>query len=148
MSSFWGTCQDDDRTDASLLGIAWPFNMVNVDNPHFVHTVDMIMEKILVNDGLYRYEHDEYDGWMYRGYHRKKGAGYWPLLNFWLVTVLHKMGRKKEAEHIFDKTINDIGEDGLIAEQIFNNNIQKAVSPLCWSHNMFIFAALELGLGE
>lgn len=137
---------DDDRTDASLLGISWPFNMVDVDHPHFIHTVDMIMEKILVNDGLYRYEHDEYDGWMYRGYHRKKGVGYWPLLNFWLVTILHKMGRKKEAEHLFQKTMDDIGEDGLIAEQVFNNNIQKAVSPLCWSHNMFIFAAQELGV--
>lgn len=138
---------DDKRTDASLLGLIWPFDMIEPDHPYAKKTVEQILEKIVIDNGLYRYEHDEYDGWMYRGNHRKKGAGYWPLLNFWLAIVLNRMGRKDEAMKYYQKAIDDIdGKTGLIAEQVFNNDIQKAVSPLCWSHAMFIFASKELGI--
>lgn len=139
---------DDDRTDASLAGIIWPFNMIDPADPICHRTVDMIIEKITLDNGVYRYEHDEYDGWMYRGFHRKKGAGYWPLLNFWLAIALEKMGRREEAERYYWKAVNDVPGNGLIAEQVFSNDIQKAVSPLCWSHNMFILASKELGLLE
>lgn len=139
---------DDDNIDASLPGIIWPFNMIDPNDPICHKTVDMIMDKIAKDDGIYRYEHDEYDGWMYRGFHRKKGAGYWPLLNFWLAIALDKMGRREEGLKYYWKAVNDVPEDGLIAEQVFNNDIQKAVSPLCWSHNMFVLASREMGLLE
>jgi len=137
---------DDDRIDASAMGIVWPFDMINPNDEVSHNTINKIIEKLAVNNGIYRYEHDEYDGWMYRGFHRKKGAGYWPLLNFWLAIVLNKMGRSDEAEKYFWKAVEDVPETGLIAEQVFNNDIQKAVSPLCWSHNMFILACRELGI--
>jgi GH15 family glucan-1,4-alpha-glucosidase len=139
---------NDKNIDASLLGLAWPFEIVDYDNPDFVRTVDLIIEKLAPNDGVYRYEQDEYDGWMYRGFHRKKGAGYWPLLNFWLAIVLSKMGRKEEAERYYNKVLDEMDKSGLIAEQIFDNDIQKAVSPLCWSHVMFLFATKELGYNK
>lgn len=137
---------DDDRIDASLIGLAYPFGIVGYDDEAFVNSINVITKKISINDGIYRYKHDEYDGWMYRGFHRKKGAGYWPLLNFWLAIALNRMGRKDEALKYYHKAVSDVGDDGLIAEQVFNNDIQKAVSPLCWSHNMFILATIELGL--
>ena len=140
---------DDDHTDASLLGLAWPFDMIDVKDPLYTRTVEIMLEKIVINGGLHRYELDEYDGWMYRGFHRKKGAGYWPLLSFWLAIVLDKMGRREEALKYYFKVLDDIDlNTGLIPEQIFNNDLQKAVSPLCWSHSMFVLATKELGLLE
>ena len=139
---------DDKNIDASLIGLIWPFQIVSPDSEVAKDTVRRVIDEIVIRDGLYRYAHDQYDGWMYRGVPRNKGAGYWPLLNFWLAIVLNNMGRRVEALKYYGKVMNDIKEDGLIAEQIFENDIQKAVSPLCWSHVMFIFATKELGLLE
>jgi GH15 family glucan-1,4-alpha-glucosidase len=33
-----------------------------------------------------------------------------------------------------------------IPEQFFANRIQVSVSPLCWSHSMFVIASRKLGL--
>ncbi len=137
---------NDDHIDASLLGLVWPFNLIDPKSPEMTKTVDEIITKLSPADGVHRYENDEYDGWMYQTMHRKKGAGYWPLLNFWLAIVLNRMDRKDEALKYFNKVIEDIPENNLIPEQIFTNNIQKAVNPLCWSHGMFILAAKELNL--
>lgn len=53
------------------------------------------------------------------------------------------MGKKEEAMKYYRKVINSI--DKFIPEQIFDNNIQKCVSPLGWSHAMFVLASKELG---
>ncbi len=136
---------NDERIDASILGIIWPFEIVKLDNPLAKETVRLIEKKLVKDFGIYRYEHDEYDGWMYERLHRKKGAGYWPLLNFWMSIILAKMGEDKKAKNYYNKVINSINSE-FIPEQIFNNNIQRCVSPLCWSHTMFILASKELGL--
>jgi len=108
------------------------------------NTIKEIEKKLVKDFGVYRYENDEYDGWMFDTNHRKKGAGYWVLLNFWMSVVLCKMNRRKEAERYYFKVIDSVG--GLyLPEQIFSNKIQKSTSPLCWSHSMFIFASKELG---
>jgi hypothetical protein len=56
------------------------------------------------------------------------------------------MNRREDALRYYYKVLNDLPDTDYIPEQIFNNDIQKAVSPLCWSHNMFLFATKELGL--
>jgi glucoamylase len=139
---------NDKNVDASMIGLIWPFEIISPDSERAENTVRKIIDEIVICDGLHRYAHDQYDGWMYRGFHRNKGAGYWPLLNFWLALVLNKMGRHEEALKYYNKVMNAIQDDCLIAEQIFENDIQKSVSPLCWSHVMFIFATHELGLLE
>ena len=134
---------NDERIDASLLGFVWPLEIVSPKNKLAQNTVKMI-EKILVkNFGVYRCEYDNYDGWMFEKKLRNKGAGYWPLLNFWMSIILNKMGRKKEALKYYNKVIDSTNK--FIPEQVFDNNIQKSVSPLCWSHAMFILASKELG---
>lgn len=134
---------NDERIDSSLLGLVWPFEIVTPSDPLVKNTIRKIIEKLVKNYGVYRYEHDEYDGWMFRTIHRKKGAGFWPLLNFWMSIVLNRMGRKKEALGYYSRVINSV--KNFIPEQIFDNKIQKSVSPLCWSHAMFIIASRELG---
>ena len=113
-----------------------------------VRTIRLIENNLVSKGGVHRYEHDEYDGWMYGKtnsmMNRKKGAGYWPLLNFWMSICLSKSGRRAKALQYYNKVIDDL-EDSFIPEQIFKNKIQVSVSPLCWSHTMFVLASKELG---
>ncbi len=134
----------DPRIDASILGLVWPFQIVKPLDSLMLRTVDLIEKKLVRHWGVYRYEGDEYDGWMYRDMHRKKGAGFWPLLNFWLAIVLSRQGKKAKARRYFNQAIKNIELD--IPEQIFANSYQKSVSPLAWSHAMFLFACRELEL--
>lgn len=136
---------NDERIDASMLGIIWPFEVVKAKSLLAKNTVKLIEEKLVKDFGVYRYEHDEYDGWMYKGFHRKKGAGFWPLLNFWMSIVLYRMGKRKRSLNYYNKVLDCIKEEEFIPEQIFNNVTQKSVSPLCWSHAMFILASKEFG---
>ena len=137
---------NDERIDASLLGLIWPFDVNGLPEDIIMAIINKIEKTIVTNYSVYRYEHDEYDGWMYnKNIHRRKGAGYWPLLNFWMSIAHKKLGNKEEAEKYFYKVIDDV-KVNFIAEQIFNNPHQVSVSPLCWSHAMFVIAAKELEL--
>lgn len=62
----------DTRVDASLLGLVWPFGLVAADDRRARTTFDLIEKHLVKDQGVHRYEHDEYDGWMYKDLHRKK----------------------------------------------------------------------------
>ncbi|MFH1682455.1 MAG: glycoside hydrolase family 15 protein [Candidatus Woesearchaeota archaeon] len=134
----------DDRVDASLLGLTWPFEIVSSTDKRMINTVRLMEQQLVRKGGVPRYEHDEYDGWMYKNMNRKKGAGYWPLLNFWMSIYFSKAGNKKKALQYYNRVLGDLTTD-FIPEQIFDNKIQISVSPLCWSHTMFVLASKELG---
>jgi len=74
----------------------------------------------------------------------KIGAGRWPLLNFWASICLSKNDYKEEAFKYYNWVIDSV--ENYIPEQIFQNNFQKSISPLAWSHSMFIIASSELNL--
>jgi len=128
----------DERIDSSVLGLVYPFERIKPNDCRMLSTVKEIEDKLVVNGGVHRYEHDEYDGWMYEGFHRKKGAGSWPLLNFWLSIYYSKLGERDKARKYFMWVVDKV--DDFIPEQIFENNIQVSVSPLAWSHVMFLIA--------
>jgi GH15 family glucan-1,4-alpha-glucosidase len=129
--------------DASMLGLVYPFGVYSAIDRRIVATVDEIEKKIVVDGGVHRYEHDEYDGWMYENEHRKKGAGAWPLLNFWISIYYAMVGNKAKALQYYNWVLDRVEE--FIPEQIFDNSIQVSVRPLCWSHSMFVLATKELG---
>jgi GH15 family glucan-1,4-alpha-glucosidase len=104
-----------------------------------------IEKKLLNNGGVHRYENDEYDGWMFEMMHRKKGAGAWPLLNFWMAIYYSIKGDKDRAEKYYYWVLEKINDADCIPEQIFENDIQVSVSPLLWSHSMFVVASKYLG---
>ncbi len=138
----WGELPDD-SIDASLLGLVWPFDTVERDEK-LERTVELIEEKLLTYTGVKRYEKDMYDGMIHHTRHVKKGAGGWPLLYFWYLVALKKLGREAEAKENFEDYLERI--DGkYIPEQIFSNDIQNSIKPLAWSHAMFVVAADELG---
>jgi len=134
----------DERIDASMLGLVYPFEVFDPSGKKIKSTVKEIEKKLVIGGGVHRYEHDDYDGWMFDGFHRKKGAGAWPLLNFWLSIYYSKLGKKRKAEKYFDWVVDRI--DDYIPEQMFDNDIQVSVSPLTWSHVMFLLAGRKLGL--
>lgn len=133
--------------DSSMLGLVWPFSIIDVKDKRITSTVKIIEEKLFSPEGIRRYEHDEYEGEIEMGwFHFKQGAGAWPLINFWLAIVLSKMARKNEAEKYFWQVLNQLGNDLLIPEQMFpKKDPRVGVKPLLWSHMMFIHAAKELG---
>ena len=134
----------DRRIDASMMGLVYPFQVYAADDPRMVATIGEIEKKLAINGGIHRYEHDEYDGWMYETTHRKKGAGAWPLLNFWLSIYYSVKGDPERARNYYTWVLKRTGDH--IPEQIFENDIQVSVSPLLWSHAMFILASSHLGL--
>lgn len=134
---------NDERIDASALGLVYPFDLFRVDDPRISATVEQIEKKLVVHGGVHRYEDDEYDGWMYGGLHRKKGAGAWPILNFWLSIYYAKLGDREKALQYYNWPLDRV--QGFLPEQIFENNLQISVAPLCWSHAMQIIASKELG---
>ena len=137
---------DDQRVDGSLLGLVWPSELISTKDERMMKTVETIEEKIVEDFGVYRYENDEYDGWMYKKrMQREKGAGYWPLLNFWMVIYYQRDGNRGKALKYYNKVLKDMKNKKCIPEQFFNNKIQVSVSPLCWSHSMFVIASKMLG---
>jgi glucoamylase len=132
----------DRGIDASALGLVYPFEIFLPNDRRIVATVKEMEKKIVINGGVHRYEHDEYDGWMYETVDRKKGAGAWPLLNFWISIYNARVGDRKKALKYYDWVLGKVKR--FIPEQIFENNIQVSVSPLCWSHSMFVIASKEL----
>lgn len=133
----------DKGIDASALGLVYPFEIFSPTDHRIVATIEEMEKKIVINGGLHRYEHDEYDGWMYETMYRKKGAGAWPLLNFWISIYNSRAGNREKALQYFKWVLDKV--DRFIPEQVFENKIQVSVSPLCWSHSMFILASKELG---
>ena len=133
----------DKRIDASILGLVWPFNSVGIDKK-LLNSIEMLKKKLMTPEGIKRYENDEYDSTIENLNHWKKGGGGWPLLTFWYVIALAKTNHIEEAKILFDDYIKHFRY--YIPEQMFNNKIQVSVSPMCWSHAMFIIAARELVL--
>jgi GH15 family glucan-1,4-alpha-glucosidase len=133
----------DQGIDASSLGLVYPFNLFQLDDPRIVATVEQVEKKLVTHGGVHRYEGDEYDGWMWGSLHRKKGAGAWPILNFWMSICYAKLGNREKALQYYEWPLKRAKE--FLPEQIFDNNLQVSVRPLCWSHAMFIIASKELG---
>jgi len=131
---------NDYVVDASLLGLVYPFEVCSAQDERMVNTV-RAMERRIVHDGagVHRYENDVYDGWMVNGDVRRKGAGAWPLLNFWMAIYYKRKGEPGKAKMYHDWVLNRL-EKPYIPEQIFTNRLQKSVCPLVWAHAMYVIA--------
>jgi len=128
---------NDYVVDASLLGLVYPFEVCSADDPRVVNTINAMEKKIVEDGGIHRYEKDVYDGWLQDGRLRFKGAGTWPLLNFWMAIYYAKRGEKEKAEKYQEWVLNRL-DSPYIPEQIFENELQKSVCPLVWAHAMFV----------
>jgi GH15 family glucan-1,4-alpha-glucosidase len=132
---------DDKNLDASLLGLVWPFEIFEANDPKIINTVKKIEEKLVIGGGVHRFEYDYFDSegaaW--------EGGGAWPLLNFWMAIYWVKRGNKKKALGYYNWVLEKNNKfNGYMPEQIFDD-FRVGIYPLAWSHAMFIIASHYLG---
>jgi glucoamylase len=131
--------KDDYRPDTSLLGLIYPTGILDPSDIKMKNTVDKIIKtNTILNGGLLRYPRDIYCGRVKNGFVTLTGAGAWPLLNFWMSIYFHLRGDRKNSEKYFNWPLNRI--DTYLPEQIFKDKKKPSISPLTWSHAMFIIA--------
>jgi GH15 family glucan-1,4-alpha-glucosidase len=126
--------------DASLLGIAIPFNVLSLEDPLIIKTIEKI-EKDLhrPEGGVYRYKEDVY-----------YGGGEWILLSAWLGIYYAQTGQIKKAKDLLQWIEEQADEEGSLAEQMSDHPLHPdqlepwvnkwgpIARPLLWSHAMYI----------
>jgi GH15 family glucan-1,4-alpha-glucosidase len=125
--------------DASLMGLAVPYGIVSIDNPHFQNTLQRIETSLVKGGGVHRYPTDTY-----------YGGGEWVLLTGWLGWVYARRGESKRAAHLLQWMEHQADPDGCLPEQVpatLNdpNYYQPWVrrwgtiaNPLLWSHAKYL----------
>ncbi len=138
------TRADDLLPDTSLLGLVYPSGILDPLDEKMKRTVLEIIKMNTTDEGgLLRYPGDRYCGGVRKGWVTLTGAGAWPLLSFWMSIYYSLCGDNENARKFFDRPIERI--DKYIPEQIFEDKSRPSVSPLIWSHAMFVIAAKFLG---
>ncbi len=132
--SYWaGT---DERVDAALLGLAFPFAILKPQDEKMLATAKTIEEKLWHwgTGGIGRYEGDSY-----------RGGNPWVLTTLWLSIYKSLTGKNDEAHRLYDWSLKQANFHFLLPEQADKNNGGPAwAMPLSWSHAMFILAHLAL----
>ncbi len=130
--------------DTSLLGLVYPSGILEPNDEKMKRTVQEIIKSNVRNGGdLFRYPDDRYCGGVKKGWVTLTGAGTWPLLSFWMSIYYSLCGDKKNAKKFFERPLGRI--DRYIPEQIFEDKLRQSISPLIWSHAMFVIAVKLLG---
>ncbi|MHB8856981.1 MAG: glycoside hydrolase family 15 protein [Bellilinea sp.] len=126
--------------DASLIGVAVPYNVLPLDDPLIRATMQAIEASLhRPEGGVYRYKADVY-----------YGGGEWLLLTAWLGWYYALTGKIEQAETLRTWIETQADGDGRLAEQVSGHTLapehfepwQKkwgpVASPLLWSHAMYI----------
>ncbi|GBD85714.1 glucoamylase precursor [bacterium BMS3Abin02] len=128
-----------DVVDASLLGLAVPYRVVDPDDPKMLGTVAQIEATLRKGGGLHRYPTDTY-----------YGGGEWLLLTCWLAWYYYERGAYDQAKTAIDWVEAHATEEGYLPEQVPENLNDPScykpwrqrwgaiASPLLWSHAMYL----------
>lgn len=131
--------------DASLLGMAVPYNMVDLDDPRFTATVERIDSLLHVGGGVHRYAADTY-----------YGGGEWILLTCWLGWVFARRGEHDRARTLLKWVEQQADAKGNLPEQVPANLNDPGyyqpwlerwgpiASPLLWSHAKYLILKSSL----
>lgn len=132
----------DGHVDGSLSGLIWPFKTTS--NPDVLKaTLQKIEDDLLTPEGVKRFTNDPYDGIIKRALDLNQGAGAWPLLTCWLAIAWSQLGQEERAHVLFDQLLDRLPAD-FIPEQLFTDD-RIGITPLGWSHAMFVIACSKLG---
>jgi GH15 family glucan-1,4-alpha-glucosidase len=133
--------------DASLIAVATPFEMLEVDDPLMTATIDRIESDLVDDGGVHRYTLDTF-----------YGGGQWLLLAALLGWHELRRGRPDVARNQLDWIARHATAEGDLPEQVNDHLLAPAeeaawvqrwgpvATPLLWSHAMFLTLALELGV--
>lgn len=127
---------EDERIDAALLGLVFPFAVLDPSDEKMQATVRAIEEKLWNYDvgGIHRYEGDGY-----------RGGNPWLVTTFWLSIYYSAAGNYSRAENIYRWCLEQSNQHLLLPEQVDKNHGGPVwVTPLNWSHAMSVLACLAL----
>jgi GH15 family glucan-1,4-alpha-glucosidase len=134
-----------DFVDASLLGLALPYQLLPLDDPRTVATVALIEDTLQNGGGVHRYTADTY-----------YGGGEWVLLTAWLGWYHAQRGDRKRALEIKHWIETQADEQGYLPEQIPATLIDAGMyqpwvdrwgeiaRPLLWSHAKYLILSESL----
>ena len=126
------------QLDASCLRIGL-VGFLPMDDPRVIGTIDAI-EKHLMKDGfVQRYDTEKSPDGL------PPGEGVFLACSFWLVACRYLMGRRQEAEELFDKLLGLRNELGLLSEE-WDTKANRMVGnfPQALSHIAMVHAAFVL----
>lgn len=127
------------EVDASLLGLATPYRIVNPDDPIMQATVEKIETELRQGGGLHRYAKDTY-----------YGGGEWILLTAWLGWYYKQVGELQKVEDLKSWVEAQADSQGFLAEQIpihlndesyyqpWRDRWGEIAKPLLWSHAKYL----------
>jgi len=113
------------------------YGFIAADDPRYVSTVIETHKQLGQNGLMYRYRnHDDF------GYPKSS----FTVCTFWMVKSLYKIGRRKEAQSLFDEVLSYRNHVGLLSEDIdFDTKRLLGNFPQGYSHLALIDAAITLG---
>ncbi|WP_420627996.1 glycoside hydrolase family 15 protein [Candidatus Leptofilum sp.] len=136
--------------EASLIGIATPYNLFPADEPHLKATITQIEADLhRPNGGVYRYLGDTY-----------YGGGEWVLLGAWLGWHYARNGRIVQAQVLRNWVEAQADQNGNLPEQVSDHLLAPdrfaewcerwgaIAKPLAWSHAMYLILCEELKVYE
>jgi GH15 family glucan-1,4-alpha-glucosidase len=120
----------DRRLDSSLLGLAWPFAVVEPDSPRMAATAAAIERELAApGGGVLRHEGDTY-----------RGGNAWVLSTLWLGLYRRLVGDDDGLDAALTWTRSRATPLDLLPEQAGPDGSPAWVLPLAWSHALFILA--------
>lgn len=135
-----------DTVDASLIGLATPYRVVDPVDPLMRQTIACIESTLVRGGGVHRYPADSY-----------YGGGEWVLLAAWLGWYYCEIGEFDRARSILAWIEAQADENGHLPEQVPltlndpNNYLPwvrrwgPVANPLLWSHAKYIILRAKLG---
>jgi GH15 family glucan-1,4-alpha-glucosidase len=136
--------------DASLLMMG-PVGFLPMDDPRIVATVEAIESRLTTDGFVSRYQTDDGDGdaasTTVDGLKGKEGA--FLLTTFWLADNLALMGRRDEAQEMFERLLALRNDVGLLSEE-YDPDRKRLLGnfPQAFSHIGLIHTAANLSLGD
>lgn len=126
----------DDTLDASLLGLSYPFALVEPNDPRVESTARAVREALWARPagGILRYEGDAYIG-----------GNPWILTTLWVGLEAVSRGDLATGREMLQWAAAHRTRTGLLPEQVDRESGRPAwVAPLTWSHAMFVLLFLDL----
>jgi oligosaccharide amylase len=121
----------DATVDVSLLGLAWPFAVVDPESPRMRATVAAVARELELGDGgVLRYAGDRY-----------AGGNPWLLATLWLGLCRRQAGDVPGHRRALEYAVARQTSLGLLPEQATREGRPAWVVPLAWSHAMLVLAA-------
>jgi GH15 family glucan-1,4-alpha-glucosidase len=121
----------DPTLDVSLLGLAWPFAVVDPGGERMRATVAALeAELVSPAGGVLRYADDTY-----------AGGHKWVLAALWLGLWHRQAGDKEGHVRSLEYALRAQTDLGLLPEQVTDDGEPAWVVPLAWSHAMLLLAA-------